>query len=293
MSIREDEDLEIENEEVLDVAEEEIVEESDISEESEPETIQDEEEEDVEDRVVTIGDEEPEEEPEAEETPVWVKKVRKINRKQESELKQLRKQIKELTTVKVEPVELGKKPTLASCSYDEDKFEKELTLFDERKRKVEAQAKEAAEAAEIQTKAWKGKQEKYVSLRKEHSFKDYAEVEELVSSTFSTAQQGIIIQGAKDSALLIYALGKNTKKLDELSKITNTVDFAFAVSKLEEKLNVSNKKAPAPEKRISSGKPGGSSGNKDKVLDKLMAEADKTGDRSKVLAYKNKLRKER
>ena len=60
---------------------------------------------------------------------------------------------------------------------------------------------------------------------------------------------------------------------------------------MESQLKVTNKKAPAPEKRVSTGKAGGMSGNTDKVLERLRDEAAKTNDYTAVTAYKNKLRK--
>jgi hypothetical protein len=303
MSIK-DEDLVIDE---VDNTEEDSIEISDESIETEPEsepaTIQDEvdgDDEEEEDRVVTIGDEAPESEGEADEsgaetkeTPGWVKKVRKVNRKLESENKKLKRQLeanaKAVETEK--PIELGEKPTLKGCGYDDAKFAEEIIAYDNRKRKVEAQAAEKAKMVEEQNAQWQKRQEKYSDLKQEHSFKDFSEAEELVVETFSQTQQSIIIQGAEDSALLVYALGKNPKKLEELSKITNPVDFAFSLAKVESQLNVKSKKAPKPEKRLNTGKAGGQSGNSDSTLDRLREEAARTGDYTKVTAYKRKLRK--
>ena len=288
-----DEDLVIDEEVVVDdTQEEEIVEQSDVSEESEPETVPEEDEE--EDRIITIGDAPAEGEADEDahqETPGWVKKVRKVNRKLEGENKRLKRQLEEAAKPAEKPVELGTKPTLASCKYDDSKYETELISFYEKKRVVEQQASEKAKVVEQQNKSWQERQEHYVELKKEHSFKDFEETEETVSATFSPTQQALIVEGADDAALLVYALGKNPKKLEELAKITNNVKFIFAVSKLESQLKVTSKKAPSPEKRVSSGKAGGITGNTDKTLDRLRDEAAKTGDYTKVTAYKNKLRK--
>ena len=166
----------------------------------------------------------------------------------------------------------------------------DLLGYYDRKRLVDEQAKKKAAVMEEQTKSWKTRQERYTTSRKDHNFKDFQETEEYVSETLNQTQQGIIIQGAEDSALLVYALGKNPKKLEELSKITDPVDFAFKLAKLESQLAVTNKKAPKPEKRITGGKAGGVSGNGDATLERLREEAAKTGDYSAVTAYKRKLR---
>lgn len=280
-------------------------EQTDNESESEPATIQDEEDdEDEEDRIVTIGDEPPETEAEGnasddenQETPGWVKKVRKVNRKLESEVKRKDREIEKLkqelkSPAQVEkPVELGEEPTLKSSGYDDNKFKQALRAYDERKRKVEEQASERAKVEEQRNEKYRKRTEKYVALKEEHSFKDFEGSEETVKDTFSQLQQSIIVQGADDSALLVYALGKNPKKLEELSKISDPVEFAFKVAKLESQLKVTNKKAPKPEARVKTGKSGGISGSVDKTLERLRDDAAKTGDFSKVLAYKKQLRK--
>jgi len=306
MSINDDED-QVVIEENNDI-EEEIVEKSDDSNETEPEnepaTIQDEEDGDDdedEDRVVTIGDPVPEPEGEADDSgeekqkdpKLLVKKLRKVTRGLEKKNKALQKQIDANAQVaQVEkPVELGEEPTLAGCKYDDAKYKEEIRLYDARKRKVDEQTAKNAKIVEEQNENWQTKQKKYVDLKQEHSFKDFEDTEELVSTTFSQTQQGIIVSGADDAALLVYALGKNPKKLEELSKITDPVEFAFKVAKLETQLKVSSKKAPKPETRIKSGKSGGISGSSDKTLERLREEAARTGNYTKVTQYKNKLRK--
>jgi hypothetical protein len=94
-----------------------------------------------------------------------------------------------------------------------------------------------------------------------------------------------VLQGADNPALVIYALGKNPKKAAELAKIEDPVKFAFAVAKLEKELKVTNRKAaPAPERMVSS--TGRVSGAVDSTLERLRAEAEKTGNYTKVLQYK-------
>ena len=115
--------------------------------------------------------------------------------------------------------------------------------------------------------------------------RDYDFAEDVVQDTLSVMQQGMIVQGAENPALLVYALGKNPKKAKELASITDPVKFAFAVAKLETNLKVTSRKASAkPEKKISgTGRP---SGSVDNTLDRLRADAEKTGDYSKVFQYK-------
>jgi hypothetical protein len=89
--------------------------------------------------------------------------------------------------------------------------------------------------------------------------------------------------------LLIYAIGKSTKRAKELAAITDPVKFAFAVAKLETQLKVTNRKAASPPEKTVQGT-GRVSGTVDSTLDRLRAEAEKTGNYSKVMAYKRQKR---
>ena len=67
------------------------------------------------------------------------------------------------------------------------------------------------------------------------------------------------------------------------------VKFAFAVAKLETQLKVTNRKAaPPPESTVRG--TGRVSGAVDSTLERLRADAEKTGDYSKVMQYKRQKR---
>lgn len=280
----------LEEDQVLET-EDEVVTEDEASDEvqsDDPEIEEDQD--DEEDRVVTIGDEPADEEDDAsEEAPGWVKKVRKVNRKLESEVKRLKRELQErstATTAPAPPVTVPEKPTLKQFNYDAAKFEVALTEYHEKKKEYEAQVAAQEKAQEELKQKWQQKHEVYATKKQEHKFRDFDDAEEVVSNSLSVTQQEIIVQGADDSALVVYALGKNPKKLEELGKITDPVEFAFKVAKLEAQLKVTSRKPPAPERRVSTGNAGGLSGTADKTLERLRAEAEKTGDVTKVVAYK-------
>ena len=94
-----------------------------------------------------------------------------------------------------------------------------------------------------------------------------------------------MLQGADNPALVIYALGKNPKKAKELADIKDPVKFAFAVAKLEKELKVTNRRAAPPPERVVSGT-GRSSGAVDSTLERLREDAARTGNMTKVIAYK-------
>jgi hypothetical protein len=140
-----------------------------------------------------------------------------------------------------------------------------------------------------QQKAWEAKLSGYGKAKAELRVRDYEDAEAVAQEVFSITQQGVILQGAENAALVVYALGKNPKKAKELSDIKDPVKFAFAVAKLEKELKVTNRRAaPAPE-RIVSGT-GRSSGAVDSTLERLREEAARTGNMTKVIQYRSQKR---
>jgi hypothetical protein len=110
-----------------------------------------------------------------------------------------------------------------------------------------------------------------------------------VQEQFNVTQQGILLQGLDNPALVVYALGKNPKRAKELASITDPVRFATAAGKLEAQLKVTNRpKPPAPPRVVTGSAP--ISGSVDSNLERLRAEAEKTGDMTKVLRYKQQMR---
>lgn len=239
--------------------------------------------------VVTIG----EESPPAEEdnvAPQWVKDLRKSNREQ---AKRLREQEQEITRLKgataPQVVVVGTKPTLESCDYDSDKFERELEAFHARKRQADDDNRKKEDESKASKAAWDARMQAYENSKTELKGKvsDFEDAEEIVKSTLSQTQQGIILHGAKDSALVVLGLGMNPKKLQELAVLKDPVQFAFAVSKLEDQLKVTKRNGPPPPDKSVRGT-GRVTGSVDNELERLRAEAEKTGDMTKVMAYRRK-----
>lgn len=266
--------MQIEKEEVVDEVIEQPV-------DSEGEGVVENPEGQEEEVVVTIGDEEPEEkEPVA--APEWVRELRKNHREAQKRIRELEAQV---TGGEKKPEALGKKPTLEDFDYDADKFELALTDWHEKRRNAEAEAERAAKEQEEAARTWQEKLASYGAAKTTLKVKDYDDAESAVLDMLDVTKQGIIVQGADNPALVVYAIGKNHAKLKELAEIKDPIKFAFAISKLEAQLKVQNKKAPpAPEKPITG--TGKISGSVDSTLERLRVEAEKTGDMSKVMAYK-------
>jgi hypothetical protein len=247
------------------------------------EPVEEIEPEDTEEVVVSIGEEAP---PPEEHTPApeWVKELRKTNRELQRQNRELQARV-QAAPPETKPVVIGNKPKLEDHDYDADAYEEALTSWFERKRQAdEVNAKQEAEVMN-QQKAWQAKLDGYGKAKAELRVKDFEDAEEVAQQVFSITQQGVLLQGADNPALVVYALGKNPAKAKELAEIKDPVKFAFAVAKLEKDLKVTNRRqAPAPE-RIVTGT-GRSSGAVDSTLERLREEAARTGNMTKVIQYR-------
>ena len=277
-----EEGIDFEEEETLEEEQlelEEVTEDEDVD--GDPSGVEEPEEE-SEDIVVSIGEEPPPPEPEA--APEWVRELRKSHRELQKRNRELEAQVHQ-TTETNPVVTLGAKPSLEQHDYDTDKYEASLADWYERKRSVDDQQAQARQAEQQQADAWQQQLQGYADAKSKLKVRDYDDAEEVAQQTFNVVQQGVMIQGAEHPALLIYALGKNSKKAKELAQIDDPVKFAFAVAKLESQLKISNRKAATrPEGKVSATAP--LKGAVDSTLERLREEASKSGNMDKVMAYK-------
>ena len=236
------------------------------------------------DVVVSIGEETPPPEDEQARAPEWVRELRKQHRELQKKNRELEAKLS--TPPAEKKPALGKKPTLEEHDYETEKFEQALEAWYERKRSHDEENVKIEAAAKAQQQEWQAKLDNYGKAKAELKVKDYEDAEAYVQDAFDVTQQGVILQGAENPALLVYALGKNPKRAQELQSIKDPVKFAFAVAKLETQLKVTsrNKAAPPPEKPVN----GNSriSGSVDSTLERLRADAEKSGNYTKVIAYK-------
>ena len=274
-------------EEIYEDDQDEVEEELDIEDaaidedEGEPEDKA--ESEDSDEIIVAIdGEESPPQEEQA--APEWVRELRREHRELKKRNRELESRVSQSTETNP-VVTLGAKPSLEALDYDTDKYEQSLADWYERKRLVDDQQAKARRSEEEQQRAWNAKLEGYVEAKTKLKVRDYDDAEEVAQQLFNVVQQGVMIQGAENPALVIYALGKNPKKAKELAAIDDPVKFAFAVAKLESQLKISNRKAATkPEKTFSATAP--ARGAVDSTLERLREEASKTGNMDKVMAYK-------
>lgn len=242
---------------------------------------------DADEVVVTLGDEPARtEEEDPARAPQWLKDLRKSNREKDRALREKDAEIARLKGSHGQPAALvlGPKPTMADCDFDEALFETKLEEWHTTKRKVDDEVRTQEEAKRTQQAAWEKKLQAHEDAKRALKVRDFDEAEATVEDHFSVVQRGILIDCAQNSAALQYALGKNPAKLKELAAIQNPAHFTWALAQLETKLKVEAKRTAPPAERVIRGS-GSLAGTTDKVLEQLRAEADRTGDRTKVTKY--------
>lgn len=243
--------------------------------------------------VITIGEASPpsDEEEQHRAAPQWVKDLRTADREKTRKIRELEQQL--AGKQQAEKPAAVAKPTLADCDYDEEAFESKLTAWHEQQRAAAAEQQQKADAEKKSQTDWQAKIDAYGAAKVALKVTGFDDAEAAVKEVFSPVQQAIMLDAVETpdlQAKLVYALGNNPAELKRISSITNPVKFAVAVANLEKKLTVTSRtKPPAPEREVRGTAP--ASGVTNSKLASLEAEADRTGDRSKVIAYRREMRR--
>ena len=239
---------------------------------------------------VLIGDEQASEaDQEAERAPQWVRELRKSHRELQRKVREYEQQ-QAATPAAAVVQTLPPKPKLEDHDYDTDNYERALESWYRQRDDVERSKRDAERRAEEERTAWQAKLDAYGKAKGELKVRDYDDAEHQVMEALSQTQQAVVLQGSDNPALVVYALGKNPKRAKELAAVTDPVKFAFAVAKLEAQLKVQPRsKPPAPERGVPSGT-APVSGASDATLERLRAEAERTGDYTKVVRFRQQLK---
>jgi hypothetical protein len=212
--------------------------------------------------VVSFGEEEAA--PASEDAPEWVRNVRKRNRELERENAELKK------SVAPQVPEVGPKPTLESCDYDEERFETEFNSYLDRKSQAEIAQTEAQKSQQAVAERYQAKVATYVEQRQSLGAKDFDDAEVEVLGTLNDAQKAILVHGAENKAALVYALGRHPDKLRSLASISDPIEFAFAAARLEATMKTERRRpATTPESQVRGGT--GSIAQAGKLDDRLSA----------------------
>ena len=217
-----------------------------------------------------------------------IKDLRKRYKATSRELRDLKKaQVK----TEEENAPLGVRPTLEDAEYDEDAYAGKLDSWLEQKSQHEAKVKGKQDKLDEETVAWNKRLGEYNDARLE--FGDtYEEAEDAVKIAMSEDQQGILVHvlGAR-LASFVTGMGANPERLKKLAAIKDNALFLTEVGRLDAKMTVKPRKAQTvPQSRVVSD--GGSDISVNSILETLREEAEKTGDYTKVMKHKAKLRRE-
>ena len=236
--------------------------------------------------VITLGDE-PAPEPEPEETPVirQMRQALKEAKKREREKDALLAQI-QARPAAAEPEDPGPMPKISEFDFDEDKHSQAVEQWTAKKAAADLSRLKRQQQQEAAQAEWGKRVQAYEQAKTALKVPRFDDAEEAVKDTLTIAQQSLLLK-AKDPEKLVYALGNNPKRLKALASITDPVDFVYAVGELRQEMKVIPKKKPPVPERVPAR--GGAAGytTADNTLEKLRAEAERTGDFSKVFAYKS------
>lgn len=223
------------------------------------------------------GEEEDEAAPASESESSVIRELRRANREAQRRIAELER------GNAPKPVELGPKPTLESCEYDEERFEAALTDWHAQKSKVEAQEREAEEARKATQAEWEARAKAYEADKSALGVAGYDEAEAEVFSVLPREIQALILRTDKPAAL-VFALHRSPAKLETLSKL-NLADAALQLGEWKAGLKVTKRKTPNPDRPIT----GKSAASSAKTLERLEREAARTGDRTELIRYRKQM----
>lgn len=246
--------------------------------------------------VITLGDEAPAptEEDQLELSPqqnaAWARM-----RKELSEEKRRRRELEQAQAGQQQAApkaeEVGPEPTLEGCDFDAEAYAEAKVAHADKKRAAEAKAAAARQEQEAAQAEWTKTQRDYRAAASALKVNGFEDAEAAVTAVLNPTQIGIMLQAAspQEAAQLVAALGRTPAELKKLADIKNPIKYTVAVAQLVGKLKVAPKKQAPPAERQVRSSAGGATGV-DNTLAKLEADADRTGDRSKVIAYKREKR---
>ena len=232
-----------------------------------------------EETIVTLGDADPAVEQEGDSSVI--RQLRK-------ELREARARERERDAPPAEQRTLRPEPTMEDHDFDEDAYKADLRAWDREKAEAETETAQAGERQAAIQRDWEADVAKFEQEKAELKVPDIEEAQDAIASSFNLAQQAVIVKAAARPALLMYALSKSPAKLAELSKITDVIKLAAAVAKLEGTVKVTKRRKGPAIDRPQSGS--GSIESKDKKLERLEKEAERTGERTELVRYKSSLK---
>lgn len=218
--------------------------------------------------------------------PKWAKDLRKENKELKKQLRERQKREASQPQAVESPGEMPD-PYDPKYDYDKEKYQKDLRIWQQETAAFEKQEQEAKQRQKQEAEAWQATLERHEKQKKSLPVEDWDEVEESIGEKLSETQHALLVK-APNSALLKVLLHRKPELLEQVSKITDPVDYVYAVADLQNKVRTAPRKKPStsPERKVDTS--ARISSTKDAQLEKLREQAAKTNDYSKVREYKQK-----
>lgn len=184
--------------------------------------------------------------------PQWVKDLRKSNREKDKELREMRRKLEEIQSKPVEVQQpqsdaIPPKPTLESCEYDEEAFQKAVTDWHENKSRVEQTQQQQQRQQQEYQQRFQQRVEAHKQRASTLPVKDYQQMEEIVRAEVPDLHKEILIHCADEgSELIAYGLGKSQQLRQRVAAETDPLRAAFLLGQISKQVSL----APKPKKAI-------------------------------------------
>lgn len=234
--------------------------------------------------VISWADDEEPEEGGPDENKV-IRKIRERNKELARENAELRRT---QTQQQAPQIDIGPKPKMADFNYDEEAYEAAFDAWKDKKATADrVKAEQEASNEEFQ-REWQRDLANYDQKKTALAMEDYDEVIAPVRTRLTLAQQSVIVKTASDPAAFSYALGNSETRLAELAKIQDPFKFAAAVARMEGGIKVTKRRKTVAPDRPARGSARVAPAGADTTEQKLLKEAEDSGDRTKLIAYRKK-----
>lgn len=184
-------------------------------------------------------------------------------------------------------------PKVENFDYDADKFDAAVVARDQAVAEHAEWKMRQGDREKQRRRAQEEQQRQIEQQRAALGVGDYDAHAGKVQERLNEQQLAVLISAADNPARLIYALGRSEGKLDTLAAEGNLAKFAAMIGRMERDIKVTKRKAPAPEAQVRGATAAISANASDRTLEALEKEADRTGDRTKVVAYKRQMKRQR
>jgi hypothetical protein len=228
-------------------------------------------------------------EPDAADKPDLPNHLRNEIKSRNKEIAELKRKLAGQAAPAEDPVVVGDRPKLSdpNIDYDDEKFEEELDAWDDRRRAAEKQEAARETASRAEKAEFEKVVERFSEQRTALKQPELQDRVQLVLDTISGPAQSAIAAHSSNAAQLFAAVGGSPARLEKLLKLeANPLALMFEAGKMEATLQTTRKAPRAPDPDTPVRGRVVAAGSADKQLAKLEAEAEKTGKRDKVIAFK-------